>query len=126
MKPTIDKLKFVKVVDEFPDLSYLEYDETFTDEHNASNEERLKQFHNGDVWMLGMWVEATVSYPTNERGDRRIETLRSGGLWGIECDSDEDYINGTILADELADLKEHLEAFGVDTTNLMEIEVEED
>jgi hypothetical protein len=51
----------------------------------------------------------------------RIETFTSRGCWGVESDA-EDHIE-EIEKEELADLKRHLEVFGVDVTGFDEIEV---
>ena len=82
---------------------------------------RRMEAYEAGVWgMLGIRAEATVSYPVSEdSGYRRLETFRSGGLWGIESDSGTDYF-AEVKEAELADLKGHLEAFGVDTSDFEE------
>jgi hypothetical protein len=65
----------------------------------------------GDWGFLGCVAKATVSYPTAH--GRRLQTFSSGGLWGIETDSASSH-QDEIAREELADLKSHLEAFGVD------------
>ncbi len=54
----------------------------------------------------GCTAKALVSRPIG-CGNRRLETLSSSGLWGIDerNESDEAY--------QLEDLREHLQAFGV-------------
>lgn len=54
---------------------------------------------------------ATVSYQITRDGDRRLETLTSGGLNGIEG-AEGDY-RRQIEGEELSDLREHLRVFGV-------------
>lgn len=56
---------------------------------------------------------ATVSYSIGG-GSRRLETLTSGGLWGI-CGADEKYRHSVEL-DELSDLAGHLAHFGINAT----------
>ena len=56
-------------------------------------------------------AEATVSYEINRDGNRRIETLTSGGLYDIE-EADAAY-RRQIEGEELSDLREHLRVFGV-------------
>jgi len=71
----------------------------------------------GETWhSVGCYAEARVSYPTQPAGTWRTETLRSGGLWGIESDSEKTY-RAEVARDELADLKDHLDQFNVDTSN---------
>lgn len=77
--------------------------------------QRMEAYNRGDWGMVGLWAEAAVSYLTGAGGHRR-ETLRSGGLWGIESDSDKAYF-AEVEQDELADLRRHLEAFGADTSD---------
>lgn len=73
---------------------------------------RMQRLQAGDWCYMGCLAEATISYPTGN-GSRRIERLTSGGLWGIESDSDSKYAN-EVESDELADLKSHLEQFGIE------------
>jgi hypothetical protein len=64
----------------------------------------------------GCYAEATVSYQVSERSpDRRLETLTSGGLWGIDADPDDGQsrYRREVEREELADLKGHLQVFGV-------------
>lgn len=79
--------------------------------------ERMEAY--GHTWsMVGVVAEATVSYSEGQ-GVRRSETFTSGGLWGIESDSG-DYFK-EVEREELDDLKSHLEAFGVDTSNFEDL-----
>ncbi len=70
--------------------------------------ERVESYNAGNFYFLGIRAEAKVI-----GGDQgRIEQLlTSGGLWGIESDSDKEYLE-SIQADELADLKTELLALG--------------
>jgi hypothetical protein len=62
---------------------------------------------------LGCQAVAEVSYPIEgAKGDRRLEWLRSGGLYRIDPGSDQAYLN-QIVSEQLEDLREHLEHFGV-------------
>ena len=62
----------------------------------------------------GVVAYAQVSYVCSPSGDRRLETLCSGGLWGIE-DASPEY-RREVEREELADLKQHLERFGVEVS----------
>lgn len=68
--------------------------------------------HNDGSPYLGVQAEATVSYAIDDEGNRRIETLTSGGLWGIQQPMTPLY-KQTIEDEELTDLREHLQVFGV-------------
>lgn len=139
-KPKIEKITVERMIDDCPDVSYLEttQDEDgnilsscqFTQEEYLKNPEqvqgyidknkqRLEEFNRGDVYEVGIRAKAEVSYSTGN-GNRRIERFTSGGLWGIDSDSEETYFE-EVKADELADLKNHLAQFNVDVSNFDEL-----
>ncbi|HTF33311.1 MAG TPA: hypothetical protein VK714_06360 [Myxococcota bacterium] len=87
------------MTDEDPDTSYFDEDE-FAD--------RRAEFERGDFTFVGVRAEAEVAI------EGVIQTLTSGGLWGIESDSDESYIEDVAL-EEYDALREILKAVGVST-----------
>lgn len=74
--------------------------------------QRMEKLARNDWCFMGCVVEAEVSYPLGN-GSRRIERFTSGGLWGIESDSDARYID-SIELEQIKELSEHLEQFGVE------------
>jgi hypothetical protein len=78
--------------------------------------QRMEAYNNGEWYMAGIRAVAEVTCPVGN-GNSRIERLSSGGLWGIESDSD----MGDIEQEQLDDLREHLEHFGVDVNNFAEL-----
>lgn len=137
----IDNIKVERLIDEYPDISYLEtkQDEQgniissckYTQEEYLRNPEqvqgyidednrRLEQFHNNEICMIGIQAKTEVSYSLNKQGDRRIERFTSSGLWGIESDSEESYLE-EIQKEQIEDLKEHLRRFNVDLGNFEEL-----
>jgi len=80
---------------------------------------------------MGVYVEAEVSYEIshysfmnqNYMGDRRIEFLKSGGLWGIDVGTSFDEIV-RIEKEQIEDLKTHLLIMGVDVSNISDIKIE--
>lgn len=78
---------------------------------------RMEGLSNGDWQFIGIGAEAVVSYPIGDDGSRRIERLTSGFLWGIESDSG-DYLR-QVAQEQLAELRDHLEVFGVNTDNFL-------
>lgn len=80
----------------------------------------------------GIFVEAEVSYPITvfrEEGQiyhqehRRIDTLRSSGLWGIATDTSfAETVR--IEGEELISLKNHLSVFGVDVSNFERVKIQ--
>ena len=69
--------------------------------------QRLEAFNQGQWWEIGVVAKATVQL----RPDGPIQTLHSGGLWGIESDSEDGYMN-EVKQDELAALADELAAVG--------------
>jgi hypothetical protein len=82
-------------------------------QYKAQDARRLADY--GKDWsMMGCYAEAEVSYPIGQ-GNRRLQIFRSGGLYGIESDTDHVYRREVEKA-ELEDLATHLRAFGVPFT----------
>ena len=94
-------------------------DETGNPDSVRQDYERMEAYNRGEWSMLGIYAVAEVSYSIGGKC-RRIERFQSGGLWGIESDSGQGYIE-EVEQDELADLKTHLERFGVDTDNWADV-----
>jgi hypothetical protein len=67
---------------------------------------RCEALNNGDWNYIGIIAKAKVVGMGGV-----VQTLRSGGLWGIESDSDEDYIR-QVEDEELKSLAEILKGFG--------------
>lgn len=112
-KPSIDSIRIEWEEDDDKEPTFVE-DEG--EEYRAENEKRLEAYNRGEWWYQGCRAVATVSYPVNDTGDRRLETFSSGGLWGVDSDCGDSY-RQEVEEDELTDLKAHLEKFGVDTCN---------
>ncbi len=67
---------------------------------------RMEGYNRGDWGMIGIWAEAEVVLTGNT-----VQHIRSGGLWGIESDSDNDYLD-QVECEQLAELREQLFAIG--------------
>lgn len=78
--------------------------------------QRMETLQRGDWCYMGCTVKAIVSYPIGN-GSRRTEGFSSGGLWGIESDSDAKYA-AEVEAEQIAELKEHLAQFGIEWPEL--------
>lgn len=65
-----------------------------------------------DMDEISVHAVAHVSYLCNPDGTRRIERLRSAGLYGIEADADPQY-HAEMIDEQLDDLRAHLSVFGV-------------
>jgi hypothetical protein len=71
--------------------------------------ERMERLQRGDWCFVGIRAEAEILIPS---GDASIvQEITSGGLWGVESDSDRDYLS-EIETEELASLREQLRAVG--------------
>jgi hypothetical protein len=88
----------------------------------------MADFERSEGLMMGTWcyigirAEAVVSYPLDMAGkDRRLETFTSGGVWGVESDSNDDTFE-EYEDDQLDDLKQHLAKFGIAWNENIEIE----
>jgi len=135
-KPFISKIKVKHEPDTTPDLSWLEteYDE---DEHEIiksvrydqkaikkygwgkvkkwmdSDKERLESY--GNSWeMMGIIAEAEIYIPHKgyQPPSWQIQKITSGGLWGIETDSDKSYIK-SVEEGQIDELKDNLKALGI-------------
>src|SRR5215472_2019551 len=84
-----------------PDTSYLEQE---------GFEKRLDEYNRGHFEFVGIRAEAEVSFPTSPNY-ALIQRVTSGGLWGIESDSSEEYLQ-EIEQEELRQLREQLHAMG--------------
>ncbi len=66
-------------------------------------------------WFMGVKAEAQISIPDGGRTaygqTRTIQRIASGGLWGIESDSEDSYFT-EIEDEELSQLKDQLHALG--------------
>ncbi len=77
--------------------------------------DRMESLNNGNWYYIGIRAEAEIGLPSNytQAGKPILmcQKITSGGLWGIESDSDRDYLE-SVEKDELADLKTQLKGLG--------------
>lgn len=71
---------------------------------------RMCQLHAGDFCFIGIAAEAEYTL-RSDNGGSVVQRLHSGGLWGIESDSDASYI-AEVESEELGTLRAELEAVG--------------
>jgi len=133
------KIEVKRIVDENPDLSFLETTPAYHYGKNGSNwehvseddrqkvitnygsiwnacmvyakhdKERLDAYNRG-VWeMIGIKAVATIHIPVDDKNDNtvKIQTIDSGGLFGIESDSDNSYMQD-IGREQIAEVKNYL------------------
>lgn len=75
--------------------------------------ERMESYHRGEWGMVGVYARASITVAGI------IQTVQSGGLWGIESDSDESYF-AEIEAEQLSELVTVLEELGFERTAIDE------
>jgi hypothetical protein len=73
----------------------------------AQDYARMQALNNGEWSYIGISVEATVQLTASGP----IQKISSGGLWGIESDSDREYL-ASIRKEESAQLREQLHEMG--------------
>lgn len=66
---------------------------------------RMEDYNRNEWCMLGITAVAQVSL------NGVIQTIHSGGIWGIESDSDKDYLE-EMAQEQLNELREQLKAIG--------------
>lgn len=96
------------------DASYLEqdYDDVVDpierQKYKNYDAARLKALALGDWYFIGLRARATIVI-TRDTGYSTVYELTSAGLWGIESDSGEDYLQ-SVYEEECATLRADIEA----------------
>jgi len=90
--------------------------------HAERDKERLDAFFRGAWDMIGITAVATIHIPIDNK-TVKVQTISSGGLWGIESDSDEKYLQ-EIGREQIAEVKGYLKTLCVDGVNDCEIKNE--
>lgn len=101
LKAKIEKVVIKQMYDSDADTSYLDQDE-FKDRQQA--------YERGDFFYIGISADATI-LTSYDGKSWLINTITSGGLWGIESDSNESYLESVRMEEE-NELKDILLAFG--------------
>lgn len=99
--PEIQEIRVLVLHDEDPDTSWMDDDE---------NEDRRQEYERGNFTFVGVVAEADLTV------EGTTQTIRSGGIWGVESD-DKEYIE-SVADDEYADLRKILKTMGVATSEL--------
>lgn len=111
-KNLIQKVRVRLVEDESADPSYLDQDEYA---------ERRERYRQGDFGFVGVVAEAEILLP-KEGGGGIVQTIRSPGLWGVESDSEDEYLR-QVGGEELDQLEEMLSMLNVNVRPLKELRV---
>ena len=134
---TLNGVKIVIEVDNNPDLSHLgvysddgsapgsidrqergdmghgeyRYFAPANPEYAEADYARYEAYNRDDWQMVGLWAEAELIVGPGPKAGL-AQTIRSGGLWGIESDSGRDFFEET-AEEELARLRGQLRELGV-------------
>jgi len=125
-KPFIQKITINVMIDDDPDLSYLEQDYKDTEDLNErekykeQDKERLDAYYRGSWNTVGVKASCEVLIPIGNKSFM-TQKINSGGLWGIESDSDKEHIE-EIKQEQIEELKRHLKLFNIDIPENVEIE----
>lgn len=102
------------IPDDDADLSYLEqdYSDCPPDEaaqYREGDAQRLRDY--GNTWsMIGVRAKGELQIPYGPGGTYILQTIHSPGVWGVEDDSGEEYLN-ELYAEEKATLLSMLATF---------------
>ena len=75
-------------------------------------------------WMFGIQAFADVLVPLGDNSrpnDWMVQTIHSGGLWGIESDSEQSYFK-EVEDEQIAELKSQLKILGIDCPEYVKVE----
>lgn len=79
-------------------------EQTGNPESPEQDYQRMEALNNQQWYFIGIIAKARIVSPAGV-----IQTIRSGGLWGIESDSDKSYIE-SVENEQLAELRAELES----------------
>jgi hypothetical protein len=102
--------------DDSPNTSWLEQTPAQLGSLSAAvaNRRRLRAYNKGEWWLIGLQAVAEVEIMDNRRGVVfETKQVRSGGLWGIESDSGEDYLD-EVAREEIDQLTDELATLGLE------------
>ena len=104
-KPKLRLRSVEKIIhlDNDPDISYLEQE---------GFEDRLKAYNNSQFGFVGLLVNATFAIQLSEN-TWKIDTISTGGLWGIESDSQDEYLE-EVWREEYEEMMNMLDIIGID------------
>jgi hypothetical protein len=78
---------------------------------------RMESLNQGGYYYIGIRAEATVQVSFDGGKVWKFDTMTSGGLWGIESDSDPSYLD-EVAKEELNELKATLIEYGFSETEI--------
>jgi hypothetical protein len=104
-KPSL-KIETLRIVHEHDEESKPEDKVTGESENEREDKAYIDSYYNDEWTFLGVYVEADLLVAGT------VQTIRSAGLWGIESNSGNEYLDG-VAEEEYDELLGILEALGV-------------
>jgi len=86
-------------------------------EYSIQDYERAEAFNKGNWYMLGIRADAEVGVSFDGGKSWKLDDLTSGGLWGIESDSDDAYFK-EVEGEQISELRDVLKAYGFDSKQI--------
>ena len=110
MSKEIESISCQQIFDVDGDISWLQqYDINSKDseerKYALQDKKRLEAYYNGEWCFIGIQAKAEI------RINGISQTISSGGLWGIESDSDEEYFD-EVFEEQKEELKDNLLELG--------------
>lgn len=96
------------IVDEDPDTSYMDQE---------GFEELKEKYQNEEFYFIGIRVTTEILTSLDSGKNWLIDHITSGGLWGIESNSDDSYKKEVAL-EEMAELRTTLAGMGFSETEI--------
>jgi len=119
-KPYINKIVIKKIAE--PMRNSLEDDFDF--EGYPEAKDRVQRYYDGEWFEMGITAEAEIWKDYNNPNNKFSQiwgTVHSGGIWGIESDSEERYIKENI-EEQIDELKEILKELNIEVPENVDIE----
>lgn len=124
-RPFIKNIGVKTIEDNDIDISYLQQDYNDVEDikererYIQEDKDRLEKLYNGYWSFIGIRAFAIVYIPIHNNSFN-MQTISSSGLWGIESDSDKDYIE-SIKHGQIDELKGYLKLFNIDIPDNVEV-----
>ena len=126
MKLIIDSIERQEIADDYPydydgDIEPTPWEPSEGEEVRLRMEERKQRFMAGEWWMIGIRAVATLRFADEAHldGHYLTQTIESPGLWGVESDAGEEYLE-SIYKEELDVLVDMLKAIGFSDADIEE------
>lgn len=111
----LESIKITKTPDDNPDLDYLDQfaNSENPDEIKYYEQDQQRKNNYGITWNeYGFHAVANILIPSEDQKSYQDVKISSGGLWGIESDSSNEYFK-EVAEDQLSELAYNLQKLGI-------------